>query len=74
MQVFHAATALCSDIMWETPHKMDRLCCERLSHYYGPDSPLPSRNCFCAPQVWTPFAELAAVSYVSFTTVFDHCS
>ena len=53
---------------------MDRLCCERLSHYYGPDSPLPSRNCFCASQVWTPFAELAAVSYVSFTTVFDHCS
>ena len=60
--------------MWETPNKMDRLCCEGLSHYYGPDSPLPSRNCFCAPQVWTPFAQLAAVSYVSFTTVFDHCS
>lgn len=34
-------------------------CCRKLSEFYGPNSTLPSRNCFCLESYWTPFVALS---------------
>jgi hypothetical protein len=33
----------------------DEDCCRGLAAFWGPNSTLPSRNCFCAKAVWEEF-------------------
>ncbi|GAQ82736.1 hypothetical protein KFL_001220050 [Klebsormidium nitens] len=48
-EVFHSLThhyRSCSRSFFHVEDP-DEDCCEGLAHFYGPQSPMPSRNCFC---------------------------
>ncbi|KAK9823422.1 hypothetical protein WJX72_002634 [[Myrmecia] bisecta] len=52
----------------------DKHCCQTLSAVYGPNSTLPSRNCFCVPDYWQRFNALSTVHRIDFVKYFKTCS
>ncbi|GAB4815293.1 hypothetical protein N2152v2_002339 [Parachlorella kessleri] len=49
-------------------------CCQALATSYGPNSTLPTRNCFCVPEYWEDLAAKQTHSTISLTTYLDSCS
>ncbi|EFN57055.1 expressed protein [Chlorella variabilis] len=63
----------CSKTLYHREEAVES-CCQVLAEYYGPNSTLPSRNCFCVESYWTPFIALADKSYIGWTSYFDTCT
>ncbi|KAK2076116.1 hypothetical protein QBZ16_001452 [Prototheca wickerhamii] len=62
----HMKEATSEDLSFES-------CCNTLAKYYGPDSQLPSSNCWCVPEYFAQQAALAVKHYVSLPSYFGGC-
>lgn len=55
------------------PSRTVQSCCATLAKYYGPNSTLPSRNCWCVPEFYAQQAEYALVNYIDIPTYMASC-
>ncbi|GAQ82741.1 hypothetical protein KFL_001220090 [Klebsormidium nitens] len=74
-EVFHSLTyhyRSCSRkfFHYEDP---DEDCCQGLAHFYGPESPMPSRNCFCDETYAAWFSAFEDRTYYPMASAFKVC-
>lgn len=63
----------CSETLYRRDPAVES-CCVIMQRYYGPNSTLPSRNCFCVESYWAELQEQAERNYIPWATYLSQCT
>ncbi|KAL4432589.1 hypothetical protein ABPG77_000526 [Micractinium sp. CCAP 211/92] len=63
----------CSESLYRRDPAVES-CCVILESYYGPNSTLPSRNCFCVESYWAELQELSERHYIRWKSYLSQCT
>ncbi|KAL4436812.1 hypothetical protein ABPG75_003951 [Micractinium tetrahymenae] len=63
----------CAESLFHREHAVEA-CCRTLARYYGPNSILPSRNCFCVDSYWDELQLLSEPHYIKWASYLTECT